>query len=74
MVFFTSLSNSGLADGVDVTGQVQHLAGEAPLVVVPSHELDKVVVQGQAGLGVEDGGVSIGAEVGGDDLASKMEV
>ena len=51
-----------------MTGQVQHLVGEAPLVVVPSHELDEVVVQGQAGLCVEDGGVCVGAEVGRDDL------
>ncbi len=51
-----------------MAGEVEHLAGEAPLVVVPGDELDEVVVQGDAGLGVENGGVGIGAEVGGDDL------
>ena len=33
---------SGLANLVHVTGQVQHLVGEAPLVVVPGDELDEV--------------------------------
>ena len=31
-----------VADGVNVTGEVEHLAGEAPLVVVPGDELDEV--------------------------------
>ena len=51
-----------------MTGEVEHLVGEAPLVVVPGDELDEVIVQRDAGLGVEDGGVRIGAEVGGDDV------
>ena len=62
------LCDSGLADGVDVAGQVEHLVGEAPLVVVPGDQLHEVIVQGDTGLSVEDGGVGIGAEVGGDDL------
>ncbi len=51
-----------------MTGEVEHLVGEAPLVVVPGDQLDEVAVQGDAGLGVENGGVGIGAEVGGNDL------
>ena len=51
-----------------MTGEVDHLVGEAPLVVVPGDELDKVIVQSDAGTGVEDGGVGVGAEVGGDDV------
>ena len=51
-----------------MAGEVDHLVGEAPLVVVPGDELDEVIVQSNAGLGVEDGGVGIAAEVGGDDL------
>ena len=35
-------NNLGLADLVNVTGEVEHLAGEAPLVVVPSDQLDEV--------------------------------
>ena len=31
-----------VTDGVDVAGQVEHLVGEAPLVVVPGDELDEV--------------------------------
>jgi len=34
-LLFQSVYNSGLADGVNVTGEVEHLVGEAPLVVVP---------------------------------------
>lgn len=34
-----------LADLIDVTGEVEHLAGEAPLVIVPCHELYEVVVE-----------------------------
>ncbi len=39
-----------VADGVDVTGEVQHLAGEAPLIVVPSDELDKVLKMPKFGI------------------------
>ena len=35
-------NKSGLANLVHVTGQVQHLVGEAPLVVVPGDELNEV--------------------------------
>ena len=48
--------------------QVEHLVGEAPLVVVPSHELDEVIVERQTRSGIEDTGVRIGDEVGGDNL------
>ena len=34
-----------LADLVDVAGEVKHLAGEAPLVVIPGDELDEVIVE-----------------------------
>ena len=51
-----------------MAGEVKHLVGEAPLIVVPSDELDEMIVEGDTGLCVEDGGVQIGAEVGGDDL------
>ena len=53
-----------LADLVDGSGEVKHLVGETPLVVVPGDELDEVAVEGDAGLGVEDGAVRVGAEVG----------
>ena len=51
-----------------MAGEVEHLVGEAPLIVVPSDELDEVIVEGDTGLCVEDGGVSVGAEVGRNDL------
>ena len=33
-----------------MTGEVEHLVGEAPLVIVPGDELDEVIVQSDAGL------------------------
>lgn len=51
-----------------MTGQVEHLAAEAPLVIVPSHELDEVIVECKTGLCIKDAGVRIGDEVGGNDL------
>ena len=45
-----------LADGVNVLGELNHLVGEAPLIVVPCHELNEVVVQSKTGLSIEDGG------------------
>ena len=51
-----------------MTGEIEHLVGEAPLVIVPSDELDKVAVQGDTGLCIEDRGVRIRTEVAGNDL------
>lgn len=42
--------------------------GIAPLVVVPGDELDEVGVQGDTGLGIEDGGVVVTVQVGGDNV------
>ena len=52
----------------NVGEEIEHTAGIAPLVVVPADELDEVVVEGDAGLGVEDGGVGVAVHVGGDDV------
>ena len=38
---------SCLADAVDVTGEVEHLVGEAPLIVIPGNQLHEVAVQGE---------------------------
>ena len=51
-----------------MAGEVEHLAAEAPLIIVPCHELYEVVVKSQTGLCVENAGVRIGDEVGGNDL------
>ena len=59
---------TAVTDGVDVTGEVDHLVGEAPLIVIPCNELYEVAVESDTGLCVEDGGVLVGAEVGGNDL------
>jgi hypothetical protein len=37
-------------------------------VVVPGDQLDEVLVEGDTGLGIEDGGVGVAVQVGGDDL------
>lgn len=52
----------------DVHQEVENTTGVAPLVVVPRNELDKVLVQGDTGLGVKDGGAVVTAHVRRDDL------
>ena len=47
--------------------EVADTAGVAPLVIVPGNELDEGVGKLNTGLGVEDGGVGVADEVGGDD-------
>ena len=43
-------------DGLVVNGKkVKNTAGVTPLVVVPGNQLDKVVIERDTGLGVEDG-------------------
>jgi len=56
----------------DLLNEVKHAVGVAPLVVVPRDELDEVVVERDAGLGVEDGRVRVGDEVGRDDVLVRV--
>ena len=35
---------AAVTDGVNVTGEVDHLVGEAPLIVIPCNELYEVAV------------------------------
>ena len=58
----------GVVDRVHVLDEVEHLVGVADLVVVPAHDLDERIRQGDTGLGVEDGRARIAEEVGGNDL------
>ncbi len=43
---------------IHMLNEAEHLVGVAVLVVVPAHDLDEMVVQGDAG-GGEDGGADI---------------
>lgn len=52
----------------DVGDKVEDTAGVTPLVVVPGDQLDEVVVEGDTGLGIEDGGVGVAVEIGRDDI------
>ena len=52
--------------GVD--DEVQHTAGVSPLVVVPGDQLDEVVVEGDTGLGIEDGRGGVTVQVGRDNV------
>ena len=52
----------------DVGDEVEDTAGVTPLVVVPADKLDKVVVEGDTSLGIEDGGVGVAVHVAGDNL------
>lgn len=50
------------------TKQIQNASRVAPLVVIPRNKLDKVVIESDAGLDIEDGGVGVSDQIGGDDL------
>jgi hypothetical protein len=52
----------------DVCEKVQDSSRIAPLVIVPGHHLDEVIVQSNASLGVNNGGVVIAVQVGGDNV------
>lgn len=52
----------------NVRQEVEHTARVAPLVVIPRDNLDEVVVEGDTGLGVENGRVGVAHHVGGDDV------
>lgn len=52
----------------DVGEEVEDTAAVAPLVVVPADKLDKVAVERNTSLGVEDGRVGVAIEIAGDDL------
>jgi len=54
--------------GGHVGDQVDDALGVSPLVVIPGNEFDKVVVQGDASLGVEDTRVVVTNKVGGHDV------
>lgn len=65
------LSDLRLLGGIDlgdVGEEVEDTAGVTPLVVVPGDQLDEVLVEGDTGLGIEDGGVGVAVKVRGDDI------
>jgi len=51
-----------------VSDEVEDTTAVAPLVVVPADKLDKVLVERDTGLGIEDGRVGVAVEVARDDL------
>ena len=61
-----SLSGAVLFGNVDQ--EVADTPRVAPLVIVPGDQLDKVLVQLNAGLGIEDGGRRVADEICRDDL------
>ena len=63
-VFTRSLE---LIHRIHIRNQVQNFVTVSPLVVIPAHELDKLIVEGDTGFLVEDGGAGIADEVGGYD-------
>ena len=62
------MQSLGTVDLRDVGQEVQDTSAVAPLVVVPADQLDEVVVQGDTGLGIEDGRVGVAVQVRGDDI------
>ena len=52
----------------NVGKKVKDTAGVTPLIVVPGNQLDKVVIERDTGLGVEDGGSGVAVQVGGNNV------
>src|SRR4051812_3126679 len=67
----TAASRITLLAGDDAN-HLQALVRVAPLVVVPAHQLDEGGVEGDAGVGVEDRGAGVAAEVGGHNLVFRV--
>jgi hypothetical protein len=68
---FSLLNSENLFAGVNLSNvgeEVENTSAVTPLVVIPGDELDEVRVQGDTGLGIEDGRVVVAVHVGGDDL------
>lgn len=55
-----------------LTQKVEDTAGVTPLVVVPRHKLNKVLVQRNTRLSIEDGGVSVAAQIHGNELVLRV--
>lgn len=60
------LSSLGVLSS-DVDEEIDDTARVTPLVIVPGDELQEVLVQLDTGVGIEDGGVGVAGEIGGDD-------
>jgi len=52
----------------DVEGQIEESVGVAPFVIVPGNQLNEVGVEGDTGLGIEDGASAVTNKVLGDDF------
>ncbi len=50
--------------------EVNNSVGVSPFVIVPRNDLDKVGVQGDTSVDVEDGGVGVSNEIGADNFIS----
>jgi hypothetical protein len=44
----------------------------SPLIIIPGHEFYEVGVEGDARLGIEDGGVGVAIHISGDDLILRV--
>jgi hypothetical protein len=53
-----------------VATEVNNSVGVSPFVIVPRNDLDKVGVQGDTSVDVEDGGVGVSNEIGADNFIS----
>ena len=60
----------GTVHAVHMGNQVQHFIGVPPLVIIPSDQLDKAVIQHDTRGFVQNGGVGIANDIGGHDLIS----
>ena len=68
---FPNLKLLSVVNAVHVDSQLDHLGGVAALVVVPGDNLHELVVQSDAGAGIENGGTGITDEIRGNAIDSQ---
>ena len=57
-----------------VVDQIENLTGISPLVIIPGHELDKIIREHNTRLGIENRSAGIAQEVGGDNGLSLIHI
>jgi hypothetical protein len=51
-----------------LTKEIADTAGVTPFIIIPRHQLDEVIVQGDTCLSIKDGRVGVSNHVGGNDF------
>lgn len=55
-----------------LTKEIEDTSRVAPFVVIPGDKFDEVVVEGDTGLGIEDGRVVVSVQISGDEIILRV--